>query len=107
MRSRHRETMLNHSPICSVDELVELHEALRPVGVSIGEGIKGDPDHLCGPLAHLVEPLDQCRIGLDIGHELRQLGHGDAVVGHPLEMEVDVEDSEDEPEIDRDRRLAR
>ena len=40
-------------------------------------------------------------------HELRQLGDRDAVVGHPLQVEVVVEDGENETQVDGDGRLAR
>ena len=44
---------------------------------------------------------------VEVAHQLRQLRDGDAVVGHPLEVEVHAQDREHEPEVDRDRRLAR
>jgi hypothetical protein len=58
-----------------------------------------DAAHLLGPLAHLGEHLDEGRVGIDVGDELRELRHRDAAVGRPLEQEVDVQDREDEPKI--------
>ena len=46
-------------------------------------------------------------LDVQVAHQLRQLGDGDAVVGHPLEMEVDAQHREHEPQVDRDRRLPR
>ena len=44
---------------------------------------------------------------VEVAHQLRQLRDGHAVVGHPLEVEVHAQDREHEPQVGRDRRLAR
>ena len=51
----------------------------------------------------------ELRIGLaadvEPAHQLRQLRHRDAVVGHALEVEVDAQDRQHEPEVAGDGRL--
>src|SRR5919201_66160 len=66
-----------------------------------------DADHLLCPFPHVLEALEQHGIRLDVRDELRQLRDRDAVVGHSLEVQVDVQDREDEPQIGRDRGLPR
>ena len=72
------------------------------------ERVERDPDHLLGTLAHVLDrPADRLVVDVQVAHQLRELRDGDAVVGHPLEMEVDPQHGQHEAEIDRDRRLAR
>jgi hypothetical protein len=71
------------------------------------ERVERDADHLLGPRGHLVETLDQRLVGRQPVGELRQLRDRHAEVGHPLEVQVRVQDREHEPQVDGDRRLAR
>ena len=81
-------------------------QRLRLLEVALGERVERDADHLLGPLAHVLERAED-RLAADVepAHQLRQLRDRHAVVGHPLEVEVDAQDREHEPEVDRDRRL--
>ena len=96
---------LDEAAVGAVDQLVELDEALGAGEVPPAEGVERDAQHLLGPLAHLRQHLDEGRVGLGVGDELRQLRDGDAAVGAPLEQEVDVEHREQQPQVARDRRL--
>ena len=71
------------------------------------EGAQGDAGHLFGADAHLGHARDDPWLARSGRGELRQLRDRDAVVGHPLEVEVDVQHREHQPEVGRDRRLAR
>ena len=64
-------------------------------------------DHLLGPQAHLVEALQHLRVALVTLGELHELRDGHAEISHALEMEVDMEDREYEPQVDGDWGLAR
>src|SRR5262249_25120803 len=50
---------------------------------------------------------DRLTAHVEAAHQLRQLRDRHAVVGHPLEMEVDPQNREHQAEVDRDRRLTR
>ena len=100
-----REDVADDAPVGAVDQLVEVDERLGPRGVAVAERVERDADHLLGPLAHLLEALEERLVVRDVLHELGQLGDRHAVVGHPLEVEVVVEDGEHEPQVDGDRRL--
>jgi hypothetical protein len=103
-----REDVLDGAAIRHVDRLVELDERLGPLEFPRGERVEGDAHHLFRPPAHLVDAGFQgLGADLEVVHELGQLGDGDAVVAHPLEVEVDAQHGEDEPEVGGDRRLAR
>ena len=55
------------------------------------------------PLAvHFLERLDEPFVRLLFSDQLGQFGDCDAVVAHPLEMQVRVEQREHEPQVDRD-----
>ena len=75
--------------------------------VAVGEGVESDADHLLCALAHVLERAENLVAGnVEPAHQLRQLGNGDAVVGHSLEMEVHAQHCEHEPQVARDRCLA-
>ena len=99
--------MADDAPVGPVDQLVEVDERLGARRVAVGEGVERDADHLLGALAHLLEPLEDRLFVRRVLDELRQLGDRDAVVRHALEVEVDVQDGEHEPEVDGHRRLPR
>ena len=83
-------------------------QRLRLLEVAVGERVERDADHLLGPLAHVLERVeDRLAADVEAAHQLRQLRDGDAVVGHPLEVEVDAQHREHEPQVARDRRLPR
>ena len=98
---------LDDPPVRPIDELVQIDQRLGACQIPVAEGVERDPDHLLAARAHLLEAFDEARAGIHLRDELRELGDRHAVVGHALEVEVDVEDREDEPQIARDRRLAR
>ena len=54
-----------------------------------------------------IERLIASSADVEVAHQLRQLGDRDAVVGHPLEVQVDAQHREHEPQVGGDRRLAR
>jgi hypothetical protein len=58
-------------------------------------------------LRAIREALDEARRGLDVWHQLRQLRDRHAVVGHPLEVQIHVQNREDQTQVARDRRLPR
>ena len=100
--------LVDDPPIRAVDQLVELDERLGRGEVPAPERVERDARHLLGPGAHLLEPLDDdLGVGPERPADLRHLGDVHAEVGHSLEVDVHVEDCEDEPEVARDRRLAR
>ena len=80
---------------------------LGPGNVACGERVDRHADHLLGAPAHLLEGLDQLRVARQVLGQLDQLGDRHAVVGHPLEVEIRVQDREHEPQVDGDRRLPR
>ena len=100
------EEALDDPPVRAVDQLVEVDEALGAGEVALGERPHRDSDHLLGAAAHLLEGLDERRVVLEVGGQLRQLRDRHAQVGHALEPEVDVQDGEDEPQVDGDGRLT-
>ena len=73
----------------------------------MAERIERHPQHLLGPVAHLGQDLDERRIRLDVGDELRQLRDRHAAVRAPLQQEIDVDHREQESQVARDRRLQR
>src|SRR5438093_5824206 len=85
------EDALYDAPVRAVDELVEIHERFGAGEIPVAEGVEGNPDHLLAARPHLLEALDEARARVHLRDELRELGDGDAVVGHSLEMEVYVE----------------
>ena len=91
----------------AVDQVVELVQRRRLLDVAVGEGVERDPDHLLGALAHVLERVEDAVVAdVEVAHQLRQLRDRDAVVGHPLEVEVHPQHREHEAKVDRDRRLA-
>ena len=103
----HVDEPLDEAAVRAVDQLVELDEALGAGEVAVGERVQRDAHHLLGALAHLHEHLDERRVRVDVGDELRELRDRDAAVGRPLEQQVDVQDREQEPQIARHGRLER
>ena len=101
------EDPLDDAPVRAVDELVEIDERLGALEIALDERIERHTDHLLAARAHLLETLDEPRRRLDVRDQLRQLRDRHAVIGHPLEVEVHVEDREDEPQVGRNRGLAR
>src|SRR6266581_5780984 len=108
----HAETVLPHLGIAAelenaphdasvrpVDELIEIDERFGTCKIPVTERVERDPDHLLAARAHLLEAFDEARPGIHLRDELRKLRDRHAVVGHPLEVEVDVEDREHEAEI--------
>ena len=104
---RHREDLLVRAAVRAVDQLVELDQRLGPGHVACGERVDRHADHLLGAPAHLLEGVDQLRVARQVLGQLDQLGDRHAVVGHPLEVEIRVQDREHEPQVDGDRRLPR
>ena len=102
-----REHLLHRPPVRAVDQLVELDERLGARDVARRERVDGDAQHLLGAQPHLLERLDQARVAREVRGQLDELRDRHAVVGAALEVEVDVQDREHEPEVARDRRLAR
>jgi hypothetical protein len=95
-----------HDPsIRAVDQLVEVHQRLRAGEIPGHKRVERDPDHLLAARRHLLEALDQLRVGRDLVDELRQLRDRHAEVGDPLESEVDVEHGQHEAKVDCDGRL--
>ena len=102
------EEIVGGIPVRAVDQLVQLDQGLGLLGVAGRERVHRDPDHLLRTLAHVLDrPTDRLVVDVQVAHQLRELRDRDAVVGHPLEMEVDPEHREHEAEIDGDGRLAR
>ena len=101
----HVDEALDEAAVGAVDQLVELDEALGAGEVAAAEGVERDAQHLLGPFAHLGQDLDERRIRLDVGDELRQLRDRHAAVGAPLEQEIDVDHREQKPQVAGDRRL--
>ena len=85
---------MDKASVRAVDELVHLHERLGAVDVPVREGVECRLDHLLRADAHVFERLGEHRVRGRVLDELRQFGDGDAVVGHTLEVEVDVQDRE-------------
>src|SRR4051812_35083897 len=82
---------LDEAAVGAVDQLVELHEAFRAGKVTLRERVERDAQHLFGPLTHLGEHVDERRVGIGVGDELRQLRYRDASVRTAFEQEIDVE----------------
>ncbi len=89
------------------NELVELDERLGGVDVALREGVERDASHSLCARAHVGERVDERGLGIEVGDELHQLGDRDAVVAHPLEVEVRVQEREHEPQVAGDRGLLR
>ena len=90
-----------------VDQLVEVDQHLRARDVARGERRERDADHLLRAHGDVLEARDERLVGRQALRELRQLGDRHAVVAHALEVQVDVQHREHEPQVDRDRRLQR
>ena len=73
--------------------------------IPILERPERDADHLFAPGTHLLEAFDEPRPGVHLRNELRELGDRHAIVGHALEMQVDVKDCQHEAKIARNRSL--
>jgi hypothetical protein len=101
------EQVVDDAPVRAVDQLVELEQRLRRHPVALLERAERDPDHLLGPLPHLLEAVEQCLVGREAVRQLRQLRDRDAEVAHPLEVEVVLQEREHEAEVARHRRLPR
>ena len=99
--------MTRPTAVRPVDQLVQLDERLRLAEVAVGERVERDADHLLGPLPHLLQALEQGRVGIDLGDQLGHLRDRHGVVRHPLEVKVDVQHRQDEPQVGGDRRLPR
>ena len=54
-RVAEREDVLGRVPVRAVDQLVQLDERLRLVGVARRERVERDADHLLGALAHVLD----------------------------------------------------
>src|SRR5579884_4013152 len=107
-RVAEREHVLDRVPVRAVDQLVELLQRARLLDVAVAERVERDADHLLGALAHVLDRGEDRLAGdVQVAHQLRQLGHGDGVVRHPLEVEVDAQHREHEAQVARDRRLPR
>ena len=103
-----REHVVDRLAVRAVDQVVELVQRHRLLDVAVGERVERDADHLLGALAHVLERVEDAVVAdVEAAHQLRQLRDGDAVVGHPLEVEVHAQHREHETEVGRDRRLAR
>ena len=126
IRSKHRETMIirrphswsfgsrpNESTCWTKRRFARSISSSRSTSVSAcsrfrdGERVERDADHLLGARAHLLERVDEHPVGRDGRRELHELRDRHAVVADPLEVQVDVEHREDEPQVGRDRRLPR
>ena len=99
------EHLLGEPAVRPVDQLVQVDERLGAREVPVLERAQGDAGHLLGADAHLGEGGDDPRLARGDAGQLRQLCDRDAVVGHPLEVEVDVQHRQHEPKVGRDRRL--
>jgi uncharacterized membrane protein YbhN (UPF0104 family) len=93
------------APVRAVDQLVEVDEPLGALGIAFEKRVDRRADHLLGPGAHLLEGVQERLVGREPLRQLRQLGDRDAIVGHPLEVQVDVQHREHVPEVDGDRCL--
>ena len=100
------EHVVDGLAIRAVDEVVELVQRLGLLDVAVGECVQRDPDHLLGPDPHVLERAEDPIVAhVEAAHQLRELRHRDAVVGHPLEVKVHPEDGKDEAQVGRDRGL--
>ena len=90
------EHVLDDAPVRSVDQLVEVDEALGPLDVALRRTSRARRGSSPRRGSHLVEALDQRLVRRQAVRELRQLGDRHAEVGHPLEVEVRVEHGEHE-----------
>jgi hypothetical protein len=104
--SAEREDVLDKATVGAVDQLVEVDQRLRLLEVARRERVERDLDHLLGTRAHLFEPVDERAIRRDCRRELDELRDRHAVIGDPLEVQVHVQHSQDEPKVARDGRLA-
>jgi polyphosphate kinase-like protein len=101
------EDALDRTAVGAVDQLVEVDKRGGRFEIAPLEGFERNADHLFRPLPHFLEGLDEPLVWLDVGDELGQLRDRDAVVAHPLEMQVRMQHRQHEPQVDGDRRLPR
>ena len=98
------EHLLDGGPVRPVDQLVELDEGVARAASRAAKERRATWI-ISSARAAISTRLDDLVVALRVGDELRQLGDRHAVVGHPLEMEVHVQDREHEPEVAGDGRL--
>ena len=80
---------------------------MRLLDVPRRERVERHPHHLHAALAHVHEAVHHGALRVEMARELRELGDGDALVAHALDVDRRVEQREDEPQVGRDRGLAR
>ena len=102
-----REHLLDRPPVRPVDQLVELDERLGPGDVPRGERV--DATRIISSARAPISPNASIRpcSARQLNGQLDELRDRHAVVGHALEVEVDVQDREHEPQVGGDRGLAR
>src|SRR5262249_56296226 len=101
------EELVEGGAVRGVEEVGEEDKGLRRREITMRKRTQRDAGHLLAARPHLLEPLEEARRRLDVGNELGELRDRHAVVGHALEMEVDVKDRQHEAQVARDRRLPR
>ena len=91
--------------VLGVDHRVHRHQTFAAFGVPLGERRHRFFGHRLRLFAHLLERLEQLGCDHQVQRQLRQLGDVDALVAHPLKVQVDVQHGEDQPQVGRKRRL--
>ena len=104
----HVDEPLDEAAVRAVDQLVELDEALGAGEVAAARtsrARRGSISSARSPIS--VSTVDERRIRIGVGDELRELRDRHAAVGAALEQQVDVQHREQQPQVARDRRLQR